>query len=126
MARTKLPRPTDGELEILNVLWELGPCTVRKAHRAVLRRKPAAYNTVLTFLKIMTDKGLVERDNSDWPTHYRAAVSKRRTQRKLLEDLADRAFGGSMEKMVAAMAGRKVSDVELAAIRRLVDSLKEK
>lgn len=126
MARRKLPRPTDAELEVLKVLWVLGPSTVRQVHEAMAREKVVALNTVLTFLQIMTDKGLVTRDVSQRPQVYRAVLGERRAQRKLLDDLLERVFGGSVQKLVAAMAAREVSQTELAAIRELLDSLEER
>lgn len=125
MAKSKLPRPTDAELEILKVLWTQGPSTVRQVHAVLAREKSVAHTTVLTFLQIMTEKGLVLRDAAQRPQVYRAALPEKRTQRELFEDLLDRAFGGSMQKMVAAMVNRKVSAAELAAIRRLLDTRKE-
>ena len=125
MAKSKLPRPTDAELEILRVLWESGPSTVRQVHEVINRRRPAAFNTVLTFLQIMTVKGLVVRDVSRRPQVYRPAVPQKRTQERLVEDFVDRVFGGSAHKMVAAMVGRKVSKEELASIRRLLDERQE-
>ena len=125
MAKPKLPRPTDAELEILKVLWDRGPSTVRQVHEVLARKKSVAHNTVLTFLQIMTDKGLVVRDTSVRPQVYQATLPERRTQRELLEDLLDRAFGGSVQKLVAAMIGQKVPEEEIAAIRRLLDSLEE-
>jgi len=126
MARAELPRPTDAELEILKVLWARGPSTVRQVHEVIARQKPTASTTVLTFLQIMTEKGLVVRDVSVRPQVYRAALPEKRTQRQLLEDLLNRAFGGSVAKMVAAMTDRKVSEEELAAIRQLIKTVKEK
>ena len=123
MAKSKLPRPTDAELEILKVLWDCGPSTVRQVHDVLTRGKAVAHNTVLTFLQIMTDKGLVLRDTSVRPQVYQAALPEKRTQRQLLEDLLDRAFDGSVQKLVAAMVGRKVSERERTAIRDLLDHL---
>ena len=125
MAKSKLPRPTDAELEILKVLWDCGPSTVRQVHDVLTREKAVAHNTVLTFLQIMTAKGLVVRDTNVRPQVYQAALPEKRTQRELLEDLLDRAFDGSLRKLVAAMAGQEVSKDELAAIRHLLNSLEE-
>ena len=126
MAKSKVPYPTDAELEVLKVLWARGPSTVRQVHREIMRRKPAARNTVLTFLQNMTQKGLVTRDVDEKPQVYHAAVPEKRTQRKLLEDVLERVFDGSVQKLVAAMGERKVSPEELAAIRELVSKLKER
>ena len=125
MAKSKLPRPTDAELEVLKVLWTRGPSTVRQVHEVLSREKSVAHNTVLTFLQIMTEKGLVVRDTTVRPQIYQATLPEKRTQRALLEDLLDRAFDGSVQKLVAAMIGQKVPEEEIAAIRRLLDSLEE-
>jgi len=98
---------------------------VRQVHETLSQEKSVAHNTVLTFLQIMTEKGLVVRDTSVRPQIYQAALPEKRTQRELLEDLLDRAFDGSVQKLVAAMIGQKVPEEEIAAIRRLLDSLEK-
>jgi predicted transcriptional regulator len=122
MAKRELPRPTDGELEILRVLWRRGPSTVRQVHEALGR--PAGYTTVLKLLQIMTAKGLVRRDESERTHVYRASLSEGRTQRQLVKDLLDRAFGGSARQLVLqALGGGQASPEELAQIRQLLDEL---
>ncbi len=109
-------RPTDAELAILRVLWAQGPSTVREVAEEMGRE--GAYTTVLKLLQIMTGKGLVRRDESARTHVYRAARSERATQRQLVRDLADRAFGGSAGRLaMQALAARKVSPQELAEIR---------
>ena len=109
-------RPTDAELAILRVLWARGPSTVREVAEEMGRE--GAYTTVLKLLQIMTDKGLVRRDESARKHVYRAARSERVTQRQLVRDLADRAFGGSAGRLVMqALAAKKASPEELAEIR---------
>ena len=118
------PRPTDAELSILRVLWTLGPSTVRDVHEQLNRRSPTGYTTVLKLLQIMTEKGLVVRDETERAHIYEARHSEQKTQRQLLGDLADRAFGGSAAKLVLqALSGRKTSAEELSAIRELLDRL---
>jgi predicted transcriptional regulator len=118
------PRPTDAELSILRVLWTLGPSTVRDVHEQLNRRSPTGYTTVLKLLQIMTEKGLVVRDETERAHIYEARHSEQKTQRQLLGDLADRAFGGSAAKLVLqALSGRKTSAEELSAIRDLLDRL---
>ncbi|HEY1339465.1 MAG TPA: BlaI/MecI/CopY family transcriptional regulator [Bryobacteraceae bacterium] len=118
----KTPRPTEGELTILQVLWERGPNTVREIQRILNETKPTGYTTVLKLLQIMTDKGLVERDDTVRPQIYRPRHSREHTQRRLLRDLLDRAFGGSVKSMVLqALAARKSSPEELQAIEKLLD-----
>jgi predicted transcriptional regulator len=126
MSKSRTPRPTDAELEILRVLWGLGPSTVREVHQALSPRKRTSYNTTLKLLQIMNHKGIVTRRESRRPQVYRPAVSERRMQRRLLRDLLERAFGGSAGKLVAALTETDISDEELAEIRRLLAGTGEK
>jgi BlaI family transcriptional regulator, penicillinase repressor len=116
------PKPTSAELEILTVLWERGPSTVREVHEAISARKPTQYTTVLKLLQIMAEKGIAER-NEDARAHlYRAARPREWTQRQIAGDLLERAFGGSAKSLVmGALAARKTSKTELAEIRKLLD-----
>lgn len=117
-----VPRPTDGELAILRVLWERGPSTVRQVHDVLARERPTAYTTALKLLQIMIEKGLVDRDERDRTHIYRAKLSEDQTQRQLVRDLLDRAFGGSAGKLVLqALATRRASTDELREIRRMID-----
>jgi predicted transcriptional regulator len=119
---SKQRRPTEGELAILQVLWEGGPRSVRDIQRVLNETKPTGYTTVLKLLQIMTDKGLVERDESQRPQIYRARYSQQQTQRQLLRDLLQRAFGGSVKALVLqAMASKRSSKEELEAIESLLD-----
>lgn len=119
------PRPTDAELAILRVIWALGPSTVREIHEEMLKTQPRlGYTTVLKLLQIMTEKALVERDESQRAHVYSASASAEATQRMLVRDLAERAFGGSATQLVMqALSGKKASAKELAEIRELLDSL---
>ena len=120
----QVPRPTDAELAILSVLWERGPSTVRDVHEELSRTQATGYTTILKLLQIMTEKGLVVRDESQRAHIYEARYSEQRTQRQLLGDLLDRAFGGSPAKLVMqALSGRKANSDELNLIRNLLDSL---
>jgi predicted transcriptional regulator len=117
-----LPRPTDAELAILRVLWTRGPSTVRQVHELLVRERPSAYTTALKMLQIMTEKGLVERDESDRTHVYRARLSEEETQQQLVGDLLDRAFGGSASKLVMqALATTRATPDELREIRRLIE-----
>jgi predicted transcriptional regulator len=117
-----IPRPTDAELEILTVLWDLGPSTVRDVHEAISKRRQTQYTTVLKFMQIMAEKGLVRRDVEQRAHVYEAARSREATQRQLAGDLLQRAFGGSAKSLVmGALSARKASREELAEIRRLLD-----
>jgi predicted transcriptional regulator len=116
------PKPTEAELEILAVLWSIGPATVREVHAALSRRKPAQYSTVLKFMQIMTEKGLVRRDERKRAHVYEAARPREWTQRQLAGHLLERAFGGSAKALLmGALSARKVSKEELAGIRELLD-----
>ena len=122
MSRPTAPRPTDAELAILRVLWERGPSTVRQVHERLAHDRPAGYTTALKLLQIMTEKGLVERDERDRTHVYRARLSEETTQRQLVRDLLDRAFGGSAGKLVMqALATRRASAEELRDIRKAID-----
>ena len=121
MGRT-LPRPTDAELEILRVLWERGATTVRQVHEALARTRDTGYTTTLKLMQIMADKGLVTRDESARTHIYEARVSQEHTQRQLLNDLVDRAFGGSAAELVLrALSSHRSSAAELQEIRKLID-----
>ena len=118
------PRPTDAELAILGVLWQRGPSTVRDVHEELNRDGKTGYTTILKLLQIMTEKGLVVRDETQRAHIYEASHSEQKTQRQLLGDLADRAFGGSAAKLVMqALSGRKATAEELGAIRELLERL---
>jgi predicted transcriptional regulator len=118
----KTPRPTDAELAILRVLWAQGACTVRQVHEALSRERPSAYTTALKMLQIMTEKGLVRRDVTDRTHVYQARLSEEQTQRQLVRDLLDRAFGGSSLKLVMqALSARRATPEELTEIRRLLE-----
>lgn len=122
MSRAAAPKPTDAELAILRILWERGPSTVRQVHEILATDRPAAYTTALKLLQIMTEKGLVERDERDRTHIYRARLSEEVTQRQLVRDLLERAFGGSSTKLVMqALATKRASAEELRDIRKAID-----
>ena len=124
MSKLELPRPTDAELAILRVLWQRGASTVRQVHDVLSRERPAAYTTALKLLQIMTEKGLVSRDETDRTHVYHARLTEEQTQRQLIRDLLDRAFAGSASKLVMqALAARRASPEELGEIRRLLQSV---
>jgi BlaI family transcriptional regulator, penicillinase repressor len=113
-------RPTDGELEILRVLWGRGPSGVGKVHKVLHATKGTAYNTTLKLLQIMLEKGLVTRDDSERPQLYQASLPESEMQQHLVSDLLHRAFGGSARKLVAALTASDIPKDELAEIRRLL------
>jgi predicted transcriptional regulator len=119
-------RPTDAELEILTVLWSLGPATVREVHETIQRRKPAQYTTVLKQLQIMTEKELVRRNEKQRAHVYEARRSREWTQKQLAGDLLQQAFGGSAQSLVmGALSAKKTSRAELAEIRKLIDEFEK-
>jgi len=116
------PRPTDAELEILTVLWGIGPATVREVYDVIGRRRPAQYSTVLKFMQIMAEKGLVRRDEGQRAHIYKPARPREWTQQQLAGDLLERAFAGSAKALlVGALSARKATKQELAEIRKLLD-----
>jgi len=119
-----LSRPTDAELAILRVLWSRGPSTVRQVHEILSRDRETGYTTVLKLMQIMTEKGLVERDESERTHVYQARLTQEQTQQQLVDNLLEKAFGGSASQLVMrALAARPASADELAQIRRLLDEL---
>src|SRR5580704_2203618 len=126
MPGTVLPRPTDAELEILRVLWDQGPSTVRDVHTTLERQRVIGYTTVLKFMQIMAAKGLVERDETARAHVYRARVAQEQTQRQLVGHLLDRAFGGSAAKlMMQALSGQKASTEDIAQMRRMLSEFEK-
>ena len=122
--KPSLPQPTRAELDILRVLWKQGRCTVRQVHEALheTQDKDTVYTTVLKLLQNMADKGLVRRDERERTHVYEAAISEQKTQRDLLRDLMDRAFGGSAASLVIqALSVKRASPEELEEIRKLLD-----
>lgn len=124
MADKPTPRPTDAELAILRVLWERGPSTVREIHDDLSSSQDTGYTTVLKLLQIMTEKGLVVRDEAQRAHIYAASESEQRTQGRLIGDLMDRAFGGSPTKLVMqALSSTKATAADLTAIRQLIEQI---
>ena len=114
------PRPTESEIQILAILWERGPSTVRSVHEQLGR--DTGYTTILKLMQIMATKGLVERARFGKQHVYRPAAPEQRTQKRLVGDLLDRAFGGSVRKlMVAALSAQRATPDELREIRKLID-----
>jgi BlaI family transcriptional regulator, penicillinase repressor len=121
-AATRLPRPTDAELEILTALWSTGPATVRQVYELVCQRRPAQYSTILKFMQIMADKGLVLRNETQRAHVYEAARPREWTQQQLAGHLLERAFNGSAKALlIGALSAKKTTKAELAELRKLVD-----
>ncbi|MBS1766535.1 MAG: BlaI/MecI/CopY family transcriptional regulator [Acidobacteria bacterium] len=122
MASKSLPKPTDGELAILRVLWAHGPCTVRQAFEVLNQDRETGYTTVLKMLQIMTEKGLVSREEEGRGHVYEARLGESQAQKHLVTDLLDKAFEGSALRLVmSALQSKKASKAELDAIRKLLD-----
>lgn len=116
------PRPTDAELEILTVLWSIGPATVRDVHEVINRRRTAQYSTVLKFMQIMAEKGLVRRNEEQRAHVYEPSRPQEWTQKQLAGDLLDRAFSGSAKALlIGALSARKASKQELSELRKMLD-----
>lgn len=122
------PLPTDGELAILRALWAIGaPATVRQVHEELLRGKDTAYTTVLKMLTIMTDKALVQRDDSERSHRYTAMYSEPAVQSSMLKSFMANAFAGSAFKLVqSALDDDQASPEELDAISRLIAQAKSR
>lgn len=120
------PKPTNAELEILTVLWSIGPATVREVYNVISRRRPAQYWTVLKFMQIMAEKGLVRRNEKQRAHVYEAARPREWTQRQLAGDLMERAFNGSAKALlVGALSARKASKAELAELEELLEEYRK-
>jgi BlaI family transcriptional regulator, penicillinase repressor len=123
----ELPKPTEAELDILQVLWLRGPCTVREVHEDLYRDEGAGYTTALKLLQVMHGKGLVERDDSQRAHVYRPVLSKESTQSRFLTDIVQRVFNGSASDHVLQALGSnpRASRAELAEIRALLAKLEK-
>ena len=118
------PKPTDAELEILQVLWQDGPATVRTVNEQLSKSREVGYTTTLKIMQLMLEKGLVQRDDEGRSHIYRAAVREQDTQGLLLDRFVEATFGGSALKLVMqALGNRKTSPDELAQIRRLLNDI---
>jgi len=119
-------KPTESELEILQVLWDRSSATVRDVHEELLKTKDAGYTTTLKLMQIMFEKGLVKRDDSSKTHIYKANVSKEKTQQQLLGKMVDSLFGGSASQLVLqALGGGQTSKEELDEIQKLLNDLKK-
>jgi len=122
--RDGILRPTDAELDVLRVLWRRGPSTVRQVHDALSAEKATGYTTVLKIMQIMTQKGLLLRDETQRSHVYRPHVPAEKTQRQLIGDLLDRAFEGAAQTLVMqALSTKRIPAEELAQIRALLDEI---
>jgi predicted transcriptional regulator len=126
MARKKTTGPTEGELAILSVLWEKGPSTVRDVHEGLHQDVETGYTTTLKLMQIMVEKGSLVREDNGRRHIYRPALSEEKTQKQLVQNLLDRVFAGSAEKLVMrALSAKKVPPKELKRIREMIDDMAE-
>lgn len=125
---TKYIKPTESELEILQILWEKGLATVREVHETLSKTKDVGYTTTLKLMQIMHEKGLVKRDESMRTHVYQALVNKEKTQKHILGKMIDSLFGGSSTQLVLQALGSpeaKATPEELEQIQQLLDNLKK-
>ncbi|HEU4555712.1 MAG TPA: BlaI/MecI/CopY family transcriptional regulator [Chitinophaga sp.] len=126
MSAGKHIKPTESELEILRVLWEKGPSTVREVHEILEKSKDAGYTTTLKLMQIMHEKGLLQRDTSSKTHIYAAAISQENTQRQLLDKMIDTVFNGSASQLVLqALGNHKSSREELEKIKQYLDEIEK-
>jgi BlaI family penicillinase repressor len=125
MSQQKLAKPTEGELEILQVLWDKGKASVRDVHETILTYKDAGYTTTLKLMQIMFEKGLVRRDDSSKTHIYEANVSREKTQSQFLGKMINSLFGGSSTQLVMqALGNHAPNKQELDEIQQMLDNLK--
>ena len=127
MARAVSSQPTEVELQILRILWESGGSTAREVHNGLAEIKGTTYSTTVKMLSVMLEKGLVKRDETVTPQVYRAAMSQKVTQKRMLGDLIEKVYNGSaMSLVLQALSSGKASADELAEVRRIVNELEGK
>jgi len=122
MPGQQFPQPTDGELEVLRVLWDNGPSTVKQVHEAVNKKKPVGYTTTLKVMQVMHEKGLLTRNDSKYRHIYTPTLPEEKTQGQLLTVFLDKAFSGSAEKLVMQLlSAKKLSAKERATISKMLN-----
>ena len=127
MARPRTEQPTPNELEVLKVVWQRGPSTVRQVLDEMNRKRPRAYTSVMSLLNVMVEKGLLNREPQGKAFLYTAAVEEELTLKRMVGDLVERVFGGSPELLVAhALEQTDPSPGELEAMQRLIDEYRSR
>lgn len=127
MKKSILQQPTDSELEILSILWENGPSTVRFVNEKLNFIRNVGYTTTLKIMQIMFDKKLVIREQGGKSHIYTAAIEENAIQNRLIDKIVDTAFGGSASKLILQTLGNHMtSSTELDEIRKLLDELDKK
>ena len=125
MSIKKSFKPTESELEILQILWDRGSCTVRDVHEELSKTKETGYTTTLKLMQIMSEKGLVVRDETSKTHVYQSAISRQKTQKQFLDKMIDGLFSGSSSQLVIqALGNQKTSKDELEEIQKYLDNLK--
>ncbi len=126
MVKQKNYQPTDRELQILRILWDNGPATVREVNRQMNEIEKTGYTTTLKLMQIMVEKELLDRDDSQFKHIYSPAISEENTQTQVVGNLVDKLFSGSAEKLVMrALSAKEVSPKELANIKKLINEIEE-
>ena len=125
---TKSPfKPTESELEILQILWEKGDCTVRDVHEIIEQNKVAGYTTTLKLMQIMHEKGLVARDTSSKTHIYRSLVNQEKTQQQLVNKMINNVFNGSASRLVMqALGNHSASQEEINSIKEYLEKISKK
>ncbi len=125
MGIVKKIKPTESELEILQILWERGTATVREVHEELSKNKNSGYTTTLKLMQIMHEKGIVSRDDSSKTHIYQPALSRKKTQKQFLDKMINGLFGGSSTQLVLqALGNQKATKSELEEIQKYLDDLK--
>ena len=126
MVKPKNNQPTERELQILSILWDIGPATVREVNKYMNEQEKTGYTTTLKLMQIMVEKGLLERDESKFKHIYSPSVNQEDTQSQVVGNLVDKLFSGSAEKLVMrALSSKKVSPEELENIKKLINNIEE-
>lgn len=127
MPRPTSTQPTEVEMQILRILWELGPSPVREIHRRLEAAKGTNYSTTVKMLAVMLQKGLVKRDENAQPHVYRPALTRAKTSKQMLSDLIEKVYDGSaMSLVLQALSSGKATKEELDEVRRMLDQMEEK
>jgi BlaI family penicillinase repressor len=127
MAKTRSTQPTEVELQMLRILWELGPSPVREIHARLNADKGTNYSTTVKMLSVMLDKGLVKRDEKASPHVYRPALTREKAGKRMLSDLIEKVYdGAAMSLVLQALASSAATKEELDEVRRMLDQMEEK
>ena len=127
MSRPASNQPTEVEMQILRILWELGPSPVREIHKRLEAAKGTSYSTTVKMLAVMLQKGLVKRDEEAQPHVYRPALTRAKTGKRMLDDLVEKVYDGStMALVLQALSSSNATQEELDEIRRILDQMEGK